>query len=53
MCEKVVEDSPWHLTVVPEHLKTQEMCKKAVEKYQLLLMNVLDHLEKPNKCVTR
>ena len=43
MCEKVVEDSPWHLIDVPEHLRTEEMCNKAVKKYPLLLIEVPDH----------
>ena len=44
MREKNVEDSPWHLIDVPEHLKTEEMCNKAVDKYPLLLVEVPDNL---------
>ena len=30
MCERVVEDEPYTLKFVPDHLKTQEMCDEAV-----------------------
>ena len=30
MCEKEVEKWPWSLEYVPDNLKTQEMCKKAM-----------------------
>ena len=32
MCEKAVEDESRTLKYVPDELKTQEMCEKAVEK---------------------
>ena len=44
MREKNVEESPWHLIDVAEHLKIEEMCNKAVDKYPLLLVEVPDHL---------
>ena len=31
MCEKVVENVPWHLEYVPMSLITQKMCEKAVQ----------------------
>ena len=42
MCEEAVGDIPWHLKHVPDHLKTQEMCNKAVDPRLYLLQHVLD-----------
>ena len=42
MCEKAVEDGPWHLKNVPDYFKTQEMCEKAVEIDPLCLEYVPD-----------
>ena len=56
MYEKVVEDSPWHLTDGPEHLKTEEICNKVIDKSPLLLVEVPDHFktqEMCNKAVTK
>ena len=33
VCEKVVEKCPWLFGHAPDKLKTQKMCKKAVEEY--------------------
>ena len=30
MCNKTVEEGPWLLCDVPDHFKTQEMCKEAM-----------------------
>ena len=32
ICEKAVEDGPWHLKHVPDHFKTQGVYEKAVKK---------------------
>ena len=33
VCEKVVEKCPWLFGHAPDKLKTQKICKKAVEEY--------------------
>ena len=33
VCEKVIEEEERQLYTHPDHYKTQEMCKRAVEKY--------------------
>ena len=44
MCNNVVDDCPWKLGDVPDHLKTRDVCKDAVGRYLYLLGHVPDSL---------
>ena len=51
MCERAAEDHPNTLEFVPDHLKSQEMCNKAVEEEdQCQLCNVPDHFKTQEMC---
>ena len=50
MCEKAVEDGPWHLKNVPDNFKTKGMCEKAVQKDPWRLYNVPDNLKTKEMC---
>ena len=43
MCIKMVEGEPETLQNVPDHLKTEEMCKEAVHRDPNALGHVPDH----------
>ena len=45
MSERVVEKYPYILGLVPDCLKTQEMCEKSVEDEPEILEFVPDHLK--------
>ena len=44
MCKEAVEERPYMLEDVPNHLKTQKMCERAVEDEPETLQYVPDHL---------
>ena len=46
MCNDAVSNNPAVLFLVPDHLKTERMCKKAVED----LKAVPDHLKTRTMC---
>ena len=51
MCERAAEDHPDILEFVPDHLKSQEMCNKAVEEEgRCQLCNVPDHFKTQEMC---
>ena len=45
MCNKVVNTMPKVFRCIPDHFKTQDMCKKAVEKDSDMLKYVSDHFK--------
>ena len=40
MCNEAVEEDPWMLEHIPDHLKTQEICNKAARDYLFSLQFV-------------
>ena len=50
MCDAAVEENPWCLEDVPDHLKTQEMSKRVVEENPWWLKDVPDHLRTKEMC---
>ena len=45
-----VRNNQWVLRFIPDHLKTQELCKRVVEKYPYRLGIVPDHLKIREMC---
>ena len=45
MYEEVVAHGPYQLEFVPDHIETQEMCKKALEENPLFVKGVPDHFK--------
>ena len=50
MCERAVEENPYTLEFVPDHLKTKIMRERAVEEKPCTLEFVLDHLKTKEMC---
>ena len=50
MFERAVENGLWLLEYAPAHLKTQNMCNKAVEEYPRQLKYLLDHFKTQEMC---
>ena len=42
MCKKAVKIGPWVLAYVPDNIKTQKICKKAVEEDRNMLQYITD-----------
>ena len=45
-----VLEYPWSLQFVPDHFKTQEMCKKVVEEYPQMLFHIPNHFKTQEMC---
>ena len=50
MSEKAVEDKSEALEYVPDHFKTEEICKEAVSREPYALGHVPDHLKTQQMC---
>jgi hypothetical protein len=47
-----VRKNPWHLEIVPDNMKTYQMCKSAVEREPLALEHVPARLQTYEMCVS-
>ena len=51
MCNETMRNNPYTLRYVPDHLKTREMCIRAVKVDSWLLKHVPDHFKTQEMCI--
>ena len=51
MYERAVEENPWCLKYVPDHLRTKKMCIKAVKNEAEALEHIPEHFKTREMCI--